>query len=128
MGNEKKKRSYTAREKLQILQELDSSGSTAEISRKYEVDASTIRKWRKNKNKIKQCSNLSEKAKRLNTTLNEKVNEAVWIWFREMRSKGQPVSGPIIKGNVYCGTYCVYILYGIFIIESVNDRIFVCTS
>lgn len=42
-----KKKNYTQEFKLQVLREADAGVSVAELTRKYEVGAGTIYKWRR---------------------------------------------------------------------------------
>jgi hypothetical protein len=55
MNSAKKIRSYTAGEKLKMIQEAEISGNRA-VGRKYNVSESCIRDWRKNKDKLQNCS------------------------------------------------------------------------
>lgn len=40
----------------------------------------------------------------MKTAVNDKVNEALFVWFTQCRSKGLPVSGPILQEKLFNST------------------------
>ncbi|XP_033224916.1 uncharacterized protein LOC117177920 [Belonocnema kinseyi] len=86
-----------AEKKLEVLKKLDQGISTAAISSQYGIDPSTVRKWIKKRRIIEKCNEKGGKTKRLRENPNEKMNEALYMWFQYMRESGLPVSGRILK-------------------------------
>jgi len=95
----KKRKSFSAEKKLEILRELDASTIKA-IAEQYSVDIRTIKKWKAERAELEKLQNtdLFKKLKRRKSPLDE-LNEAVYIWFRTTLNNGINLSGPLIKGN-----------------------------
>jgi len=95
----KKRKSFSAEKKLEILRELDASTIKA-IAEQYSVDIRTIKKWKAERAELEKLQNtdLFRKLKRRKSPLDE-LNEAVYIWFRTTLNNGINLSGPLIKGN-----------------------------
>ncbi|XP_054259713.1 jerky protein homolog-like [Macrosteles quadrilineatus] len=90
-------------DKLNALKRLQAGESAKKIASEMGVGTSTVSDWKKSREKIeKWCSNQAsssgiKKCKMMKTAVNDKVNEALFLWFTQCRSKGLPVSGPILQ-------------------------------
>lgn len=95
-------KTLTIDEKIAILDELPTS-SYAVIAERYGVGRSTIGDIKKKEVDLRQFKRkLTEMgAKRSTKTMKlstyEQLERAVFIWFRQAREKGIPVSGPILQ-------------------------------
>lgn len=85
-----------------MLKRLDNGESVTKLATELGVGKATICDWKKNRAKIEQfCNVASEKSleTRHHVTLavNNKIDEAVFLWFAQERQKGIPISGPLIQ-------------------------------
>lgn len=100
LKQKRKCKNYSAIEKLNILREFDKNVSTSAIAQQYDVDARTIRNWKKRRSQLEELctSNFKPKRKRQRKLPFGIVDNAVLIWFEEMRLRLIPISGSLIKG------------------------------
>ena len=92
----------TLKEKLEIIGMLDTA-SLSVIAEKYGVGKSTISDIKKNRLKIlafkKEMVDIGLKLKDTKVTKcgnKEKLDKAVYLWFKQKRMEGVPVSGPLL--------------------------------
>lgn len=103
MAGKRKKTVFSIEDKLGALKRLDAGETAKKIASEMGVGTSTVSDWKKSREKIeKWCSNQAsgsgiKKCKMMKTAVNDKVNEALFLWFTQCRSKGLPVSGPILQ-------------------------------
>lgn len=103
MAEKRKKTVITIEDKLRALKRLDAGETAKKIASEMGVGTSTVSDWKKSREKIeKWCSNQAfssgiKKCKMMKTAVNDKVNEALFLWFTQCRAKGLPVSGPILQ-------------------------------
>lgn len=81
---------------------LDKGESLTKLAVEFGVGKATISDWKKNRAKIEQfCSATSEKTLKqrhhAKVSVNEEIDEAVFLWFTQERQKGVPISGPLIQ-------------------------------
>ncbi|XP_046491485.1 uncharacterized protein [Neodiprion pinetum] len=98
----RKRKNLTVHEKLTILKTLDNDVgcSTTTIAQEYGVDPRTIRNWRQNRQELEKLSNTrSMKTKRVRKSRFEQLEKALYTWFQEMRFRGAPVNGPVIRAK-----------------------------
>ena len=86
---------HTLKEKIEILQKLDSGIKAVDLCKQYNLSQSTISTWKKQRSKLK---DMMDSGKVLNTKCNQEsflpqVERALHLWFGEMRSK--PYAPPI---------------------------------
>ncbi len=81
---------------------LDKSVSYTVIAEKFGIGKSTVGDVKKNREKILKFQGemidmgMSRKAKVMKLGNNQKLDQAVYIWFRQKRMEGVPVSGPML--------------------------------
>ncbi|XP_033230366.1 jerky protein-like [Belonocnema kinseyi] len=93
----KKSEWLTAGTKSNILKAIHAGDSVKNIAEKYNVHASTVRKWRKNEEDIAEKKTKNPNKKQFKQNPNERLNEALHIWLLERRKAGFSVSGPQLK-------------------------------
>jgi transposase-like protein len=101
MANNKRK-SYTIKEKLSVIERVKSGVSKAQIKRELGIPEGTIRGWiteegrlRSFLDKLDNILGLERKKSRLGK--NETVDDCLYTWFIQKRSLDFPLSGPILK-------------------------------
>ena len=98
----RKRKVLTIEQKVEILNELSRGVSATILSERYGVGKSTVSDIKKNKDSI-----LNFKRKVTDMGMNKKVkimklgddmkhDEAVYIWLKQKRMEGTPISGPIL--------------------------------
>lgn len=102
MASKRKHSSCTVEQKLKALKRLDNGESLTKIAAEIGVGKATVSDWKKNRLKIEQFSTTtSEKTLKdrhhVTVSVNEKIDEAVFLWFSQERQKGVPISGPLIQ-------------------------------
>ena len=74
--------------------------SKGEIAKKYEVPPNTLSTWLKKADAYKKAyeeQGFGPKNKRMKKATYEDVEEALFAWFKEARSRDIPISGPILQ-------------------------------
>ena len=88
-------------EKYKALQKIEEGKSTKKsVAEEYGVKKNTISTWILNKRKIfkaYESGQVNSSQKRLKKSDNEDLDEAVFTWFKNARSKNIPVNEIIIK-------------------------------
>ena len=88
-------------EKYKALQKIEEGKSTKKsIAKEYGVKKNTISTWIANKRKIIEAyesGQVSSSRKKLKKSDNKDVDEAVFTWFKNVRSNNIPANGIIIK-------------------------------
>ena len=80
------RRSYTAVFKLQVISYVEEHGNRA-AGRKFDVDESNVRKWRRNKEDIKKMPSI-KKARRGKKAQHPKLEKTLLEWVEERRLGG----------------------------------------
>ncbi|XP_067124140.1 tigger transposable element-derived protein 6-like [Centruroides vittatus] len=87
--------------KLEILQEVDKNERLkSEVARAFNIPFSTLSTWLKNRDKLEHVAESGAeigKRKRLRTAKYEELEEILFQWFCNVRTKNIPLSGPLIK-------------------------------
>jgi hypothetical protein len=92
----------TIADKVKIIQMLDDFVSYSVITKKFGIGKSTVGDIKKNREKILQFQRetiemgMSRKAKSMKLSVDKKLDQALYVWFRQKRMEGVPVSGPIL--------------------------------
>ncbi|XP_070531531.1 jerky protein homolog-like [Ptychodera flava] len=100
--SKRKLSSISVRDKLEAIDRVKKGEAKAKIARDLSVGESTIRGWVKSEEKLRQfVFEVDEEAglnrKRAKLSNNEDIDKAVHVWFLQERSRGTPLSGPIIR-------------------------------
>ena len=87
--------------KIEALQEVNKAvKSKAMIAKGYDVPASTLSTWIKNKDSILKTETCASTRKRIRTAKHTDVETALLMWFKDVRSKNFPFSGPNLQKKV----------------------------
>ncbi|XP_023231971.1 jerky protein homolog-like [Centruroides sculpturatus] len=90
-------------QKLRALKRLDKGESVSAVAKDLGVGKSTIRDWKKKRTEIeswcvsRMCTETLKERKSMKESDFNEVSEALYIWFRQTRKKGTPISGPILQ-------------------------------
>jgi len=93
----------TMKEKVEILKLLDSSVSYAIIAEKYGIGRSTVGDIKRNKERILQFKSemvsmgVKRTVKVMKVGDDKQLDQALYLWFKQKRMEGVPVSGGIIQ-------------------------------
>ena len=94
----------TLDKKLAILDQLSKGETQAKIANDYGIGKSTVYDLKKNENKIKMYASTMEslsynnkKRKIMRMAADDKLDEALNLWFVQKRSQGMPVRGPVLS-------------------------------
>ena len=96
----KKRRSISVKEKLEILNMVDNGHKITAVARKFGISSSTASTIVKERQKIKLLSNhynIDPDRKRMRLGIYRDVDEAVHVWFRQMKRKNIPINGPMLQ-------------------------------
>lgn len=101
MTSKRKHVTLDLRQKLEVLDKLNRGSSQKAIAAEYNVGRATIYDIKKKEDVIRQYASQMEselgQRKAMRKSENEELDAAVYRWFIQQRSKGIPISGPIIK-------------------------------
>lgn len=98
--NIRKRRSISVKEKLDILSMIDNGHKLSAVAREFGISSSTASTIVKERHKIKMLSNhynIDPDRKRMRLGIYRDVDEAVHVWFRQMRMKNIPINGPMLQ-------------------------------
>ena len=96
-------------QKLEICDAIRRGVSYNDIMSQYKIGKSTISDIKKSEPKLRKFKaekeqlgmrNAAKKAKAMKASVNEELDRALYIWFRQMREKNYPVSGPLLLQKV----------------------------
>ena len=100
----KRKRSVlTLERKLEIIAEVKKGKSVRLVAGQFDVPKSTVSDIWKGREKIEsfvsasECPSLTKKRCIVRDPNYEKLDQACHVWFLQQRSKGAPISGPVLK-------------------------------
>ncbi len=91
------------KEKVEILKLLDKCVSCTVVAEKYGIGRSTVADIKKNKEKILQFKSemvdmgVKRAVKAMKIGEDKQLDQAVYLWFKQKRMEGVPVSGGIIR-------------------------------
>ena len=98
----KRRKVLTIDEKISIIKELETSTGRV-VADRYGVATSTISDIKKNREKILRFKHdmsdmgMSRKAKVMKLGHDAQHDKAVYVWFKQKRMEGMPISGPILS-------------------------------
>lgn len=87
----------TIEEKLEAVKRIKNGEILRTVAADFGVGVSTVSDWVKMKNKFEEHASKMPNKKTMKTCQNDKVNEAVFLWFTQQREKGVTLSGPVIQ-------------------------------
>ena len=91
---------WSLENKIVILDGLAKVERATKLATKFGIGNATITDLKKNKDKIRSfvalMKNLSVPRTIMRLAENEKVDEALYLWYTQKRSQGIPVTGPIL--------------------------------
>ncbi|XP_053954505.1 jerky protein homolog-like [Anastrepha ludens] len=102
MSSKRKRVVLSITDKVKIIEQLNKGVSNKFLAETYNVGTSTISNLKKNSSAIlKFASNLqfedgSPSRKNMKTAENKELEQAMFKWFLQQRSIGNPLSGPIL--------------------------------
>ncbi|KAI4466236.1 hypothetical protein MML48_3g00003728 [Holotrichia oblita] len=93
-----KRRVFSIEEKSAIIARLESGDSNITICNEYNLSHSTVTTIWGNRDKIKAAfnDNLLNK-KKMRQSVHKDVEIALLRWFKDKRSKGIPINGPLLQ-------------------------------
>ena len=98
-----RKRCLNLQEKCEIIYCLRNGESVLDVARRYGIAKRTIYRMRQNQNIIEEAAESYKntdgdirKRKSISTSADMKLDTSVYEWFKERRSRGIPVSGPLL--------------------------------
>uniref|UniRef100_A0A3B3R5J0 HTH CENPB-type domain-containing protein n=1 Tax=Paramormyrops kingsleyae TaxID=1676925 RepID=A0A3B3R5J0_9TELE len=93
-----KRRSITLDFKRKIVLLIETKIKTqADIVRDYALSKSTVSDIWSNREKYKTSSQFADGSKKMRKSTYDDVEDALFLWLKQARSLGAPVSGPILK-------------------------------
>jgi hypothetical protein len=101
-GDKRKRHVLTIQQKVEVLRKIDRGESVSRLRREYGVGQSTIYDIKAQKDQILQFVAESDsmagisKRKTLRGPNNIDLDIVVYEWFRQRRSEGIPISGPML--------------------------------
>ncbi|XP_045783380.1 jerky protein homolog-like isoform X1 [Maniola jurtina] len=103
MSGKRKHKTLPLKDKIEILNKLDSGETMCKLAKEYGVGRSTIHDLKKKKEKILDHANTMESGLEKRKTLKgghcPKMENALYMWFMQESSKQIPVSGSILKAK-----------------------------
>ncbi|KAK9744533.1 CENP-B N-terminal DNA-binding domain [Popillia japonica] len=96
--SKRKQKFITIESKVEILNRLAKGESATSLAKFYHVGKSTITDIKnKKKDILRFASNDgSKKRKTMRTAKDATLDDAVFLWFTQRRSVGEPISGPLL--------------------------------
>ena len=93
--------SKTLKEKYKAIKKIESGCPNKNVAADYDIPPNTLSTWLKSKDEIVKAfeGGASSKMQRLKPCGNENLDQALYIWFVQMRQQGVPVSGPVLGEN-----------------------------
>lgn len=103
MSTKRKHKTLALKDKIDILKKLDSGENMCKLAKEYGIGRSTIHGLKKNKQMIVERVKMMEsgpgKRKTLRVGYYPKMENALYMWFMQQRSKHIPISGEILKAK-----------------------------
>jgi len=89
--------------KLEILDRLSKGETQVKLAQEYGIGKTTVFDLKQNENRIKMYASTMDSLsfckkgrKIMRMAADDKLDEALYLWFVQKRSQGMPVSGPIL--------------------------------
>ncbi|XP_040072206.2 tigger transposable element-derived protein 6-like [Ixodes scapularis] len=100
----KKRKVLSLEEKAKAISAVASGRKKCDVAAEHGIPASTLSTILKGKDAILRAasSGKATKKKNLKTTPYEKLEEALYTWFMDMRAKNVPISGEVLQRKALC--------------------------
>lgn len=101
MAPKRKKVVLSITQKLEIISKLEKDANAKQLAAEYDVGKSTIYDIKKQKEELIRYQEEmgavnTKQRKTMKTAANTELDEALYLWFTQRRSQGQPVTGPLL--------------------------------
>ena len=99
-----KRKDLSLEQKLDVINALTQKKTQAEVAKEFGISQSQVSRILKNKEDIQEkfMKNGSVSRKRQRVGKSADVEAALLQWFQQMRAKGAPVNGPLLKEKAEC--------------------------
>lgn len=95
-----KRKTLSVREKVEIIRELENGAKNSVMCKKYGLPSSTVSTlWKNRKTTLAAFDNNLSDAKKLKKCIKDDIDKALIVWFKNHRSAGLPINGPILKAQ-----------------------------
>ncbi|XP_067942227.1 tigger transposable element-derived protein 6-like isoform X2 [Watersipora subatra] len=103
MASRKQRKAWKPSDKLKIIEEIEAGQKLSAISKRENLPKSTVSTWIKQKDRIRSLCDQSSSRLRDRSTSHDDLDGVLWSWFRQVRSEGVPIDGPILleKANKF---------------------------
>ena len=101
-AKKRKRKVLTIDQKLEIITKLEAGTSQSKIGEEYDIGRSTVLDIKRNKTKLELFSRkmvdmgMNKGTKIMKVGEYEKLDQALYVWFKQEREKNTPITGPII--------------------------------
>ena len=101
-AKKRKRKVLTINQKLEIIKKLEAGTSQSKIGEEYDIGQSTVLDIKQNKTKLESFSRkmvdmgMNKGTKIMKVGEYEKLDQALYVWFKQEREKNTPITGPII--------------------------------
>lgn len=95
-----KRKQFSLEQKLKILEKIDSGEAKHSVAKEFNIAPSTLSTFIKDRHKIEnqiRDGAIGPKRKKIRAAKFEDVDNAVFKWFQEVRSRNIPINGPLIR-------------------------------
>lgn len=92
----------TIEDKVKVLDKLDESVSYRVIAEKFGIENSTVSNLKKNNERIRSFQRemidmgIKKRAKTMRLGDDKKLDQALYLWFKQKRMEGVPVTSPLL--------------------------------
>ncbi|XP_071497551.1 tigger transposable element-derived protein 6-like [Diadema antillarum] len=100
MSTGKKRKALSLEVKMKILRAVEGGRKKSEVAREYDLASSTLSTILKNCDTIKkqfESPQFESSRKKCRQAAFQDVDDAVIRWFKDMRGKNLPISGPLVR-------------------------------
>jgi len=104
MSAKRKHVRLTLEEKIDAIRRVEKDETIKKVAQELGVGAVTVGDWLRNWNKLEEWISQRTSQKKIDGTkrktmksgVYEKISQALFLWFIQMRQKGSPILGPIL--------------------------------
>ena len=97
MTGKRKRVVITIEQKIEAVKQVENGRLLRNVAADYGVGVSTVSDWVKAKPKFEEHLSKIPKRKTMKKAEYEKLNKVLFLWFTQQRTKGMPLSGPILQ-------------------------------
>ena len=113
MASKRKHNEVTLKIKYNALKDLEKGHLTKDVAKEYNIPTSTLATWKKSKKKIMEAFENSslKRQRRVKTDKYDKLNDALFKWFKSMRGNNIPINGPILSEKAHEFAKALFLKY-----------------